>query len=331
MPGTTKVAAVQISTTTGQLEQNLSHVRALTEEAVARGAEIIALPEFFTGALAPSVEAFRVALPAGNNAATDFLLEVATTHRKYIGGSLLVAAGNDLFNRYYLATPGGKLHTHDKDLPTMWENCFYIGGHDDGVFATELGGVGAAVCWELIRTRTLARMAGRVQLVITGTHWWDLPSNWPAVPHLLRSAARTNRELSEQAPVEFARHLGVPVIQASHCGTLAGDFYLAAPSNVRLPYRTFFVGKTQIVDGWGRVVAARNTDEGPGVVVGDVPLGRVRTTGSVALPDRFWIPKLPVLHRLYWTHQNWAGKGMYKRLGRRSGLDAAAANAAMGG
>lgn len=329
MASTAKVAAVQISTTSGQLKQNLAHVRALTEEALARGADIIALPEFFTGALAPSEDAFRVALPAGHNVATDFLLEVATTHRKFIGGSLLVADGNDLFNRYYLATPSGRLHAHDKDLPTMWENCFYIGGNDDGVFETELGGVGAAVCWELIRAQTLARMAGRVQLVITGTHWWDLPSNWPAVPRLLRSPARANRKLSEQAPVDFARRLGVPVIQASHCGTLAGDFYLAARFNIRLPYRTFFVGATQIVDGWGRVVAARNTDEGPGVVVGDVQLGRVGTAGSAVLPNRFWIPKLPLLHRLYWAHQNWAGKGVYQRVGRLSGLDAAASNAAM--
>ncbi|KZS67386.1 hypothetical protein A4G26_27185 [Mycobacterium kansasii] len=207
----------------------------------------------------------------------------------------------------------------------MWENCFYIGGDDDGVFETELGGIGAAVCWELIRTETLSRMTGRVGLVITGTHWWDLPGNWPAVPYLLRSGARGNRKLSEQAPVDFARRLGVPVIQASHCGTLAGDFYLAPMWDARLPYRTTFVGATQIMDGWGRVVAQRNTQEGPGVVVGEVQLGQVRTAGSIAVPDRFWIPKLPVLHRLYWAHQNWACKGMYQRVGRTKGLDAAAA------
>ncbi|OSC40865.1 hypothetical protein B8W66_11510 [Mycobacterium decipiens] len=322
-----KVAAIQIATTSGRLDDNLSHVRALTGEALAAGADIIALPEFFTGALAPSDDAFSVALPAGRNRATDFLLEVATEHRKYIGGSLLVAEGNNLFNRYFMATPSGQLYAHDKDLPTMWENCFYTGGNDDGVFETDLGGIGAAVCWELIRAQTLSRMAGRVRMVITGTHWWDLPSNWPAVPYLLRSPARANRKLSEGAPVEFARRLGVPVLQASHCGTLAGDFYLAPTWNARLPYRTAFVGATQIVDGWGRVVAQRNTQEGPGVVVGDVPLGRVATAESVAVPDRFWIPKLPLLHRLYWTHQNWACKGMYQRVGRTKGLDAAAVNA----
>ena len=327
MSETVKVAAIQLATTSGRLDENLSHVRNLTGEAVSRGADVIALPEFFTGALAPSDDAFRVALPADHNPATDFLREIATAHRRYIGGSLLAADGNDLFNRYFLATPSGQLHTHDKDLPTMWENCFYTRGNDDGVFETELGGIGAAVCWELIRTQTLSRMAGRVQLVITGTHWWGLPSNWPGVAYLLGSLARVNRRLSEQAPAEFARHLGVPVIQASHCGPLAGDFYLAPRWNARLPYRTAFVGATQIVDGRGRVVAQRNTDEGPGVVVGDVPVERVRSEGSVSAPDRFWIPRLPVLHRLYWTQQNWACHGMYVRTGRDHGLRAAQSNA----
>ncbi len=330
MPDTKKVAAIQISTTSGQLDENLSQVRLLTEEALSRGADIIALPEFFTGALAPSDDAFRVALPAGRNPATDFLIDVATTHRKHIGGSLLVADGGNLFNRYFLATPTGQLYRHDKDLPTMWENCFYTGGDDDGVFETELGGMGAAVCWELIRTQTLSRMADRVQVVISGTHWWGLPSNWPAVPYLLRSQARANQTLSEQAPVEFARRLGVPVIQASHCGSLAGDFYLAPRWNARLPYRTAFVGATQIVDGWGRVVARRSTQDGPGVIVGEVQLGRVRKAGSAAVPPRFWIPELPLLHRLYWAHQNWACTGMYERVGRTKGLNASAANAMTG-
>lgn len=328
---TTKVAAIQLETAVGALDENLSLVRRLTEEALGQGADIIALPEFFTGALAPSDAAFRVALPAGRNVATDFLIETATAHHKYIGGSLLVSDGSNLFNRYYLATPSGQLHIHDKDLPTMWENCFYIGGDDDGVFATELGNVGAAVCWELIRTQTISRMLGRVDLVMTGTHWWDLPQNWPGVPYLLRRVTRDNRTLSEQAPAVFARLIGIPVLQASHCGIVAGDFYLTPRRNTRLPYRTKFVGATQIVDGNGRVVAQRSTQEGPGVVIGEVELGRVATPPAGAPSSRFWIPKLPLLHRLYWTQQNWACKGMYYRVGRTKGLDAAAANTRIAG
>src|SRR3546814_1028468 len=112
----------------------------------------------------------------------------------------------------------------DLDLPTMWENAFYIGGADDGVWETGIGTLGAAVCWELVRHQTIRRMQGRVQFAMTGTHWWTMPENWPITEPLLRAIGQYNRYMSEQAPVEFARRLGAPVLQASHCGTLSGKY-----------------------------------------------------------------------------------------------------------
>ena len=40
-----------------------------------------------------------------------------------------------------------------------------------------------------------------------------------------------------------------------------------------------------------RVLAARNTAEGPGVVVADIHLGALAP--AVPIEDRFWIPELP--------------------------------------
>ena len=320
-----KVAAVQIRTRMGQLDDNLAHVAQLTAEAVAGGARLVALPEFFTGALAPAVEAYRVALPAADNPAIRFLRDTARQHACHIGGSMLVAEAGELYNRYYLATPEGDLHQHDKDLPTMWENCFYIGGHDDGVFETALGGIGAAVCWELIRTQTLKRMRGRVSLVMTGTHWWHMPDNWPGAATLLKRIAPLNRQMSEQAPVEFARCIGAPVLQASHCGPLRGDFYLSPFTDTRVPYATEFVGATQVVDAQGEVLARRVTTEGPGVVFADIHPGALPEPVAPT-PDRFWVPDLPLFHRLYWDQQNAACTRVYRRHGRRRGLDAAHAN-----
>ena len=51
----------------------------------------------------------------------------------------------------------------------MWENSFYIGGDDDGVIDAGELKVGAAVCWEMMRTQTVRRLAGRVDLVIGGS------------------------------------------------------------------------------------------------------------------------------------------------------------------
>lgn len=322
MSGTLPVAAVQIEVRPGRLDDNLVQVETLAREAFAAGARLVALPEFFTTPLITGAPVERAVLPAADNPALDLLRRLARDHDGFIGGSFLVADRGEIRNRYHFVEPDGRVFRHDKDLPTMWENAFYAGGADDGVFDTGLGRVGAAVCWELIRQRTVARMRGRVGLAVTGTHWWGPPENWPLVSGWLGSLDRVNRRLSERAPAEFARRLGAPVIQASHSGRLAGDFYLLPGMNPRVPYVTRFAGATQIVAADGRVLAGRNTAEGPGWVSAEIELGAIEPP-EPADPSRFWVPPLPLLHRLYWRHQNRVGRNLYRRRGRRAGLAAA--------
>lgn len=321
-----KLAAIQLQTTLGDAAANIALAERMAQEAFGNGAEVVGLPEFFTGAIVPDANAYNCVLPA-RNAAIDMLRRLAKQHGGTIGGSMLVADGGEVYNRYILAEPDGSLHAHDKDLPTMWENAFYVGGHDDGVFDTALGGVGAAVCWELIRNQTLRRMAGRLQLAMTGTHWWTLPSNWPGFRKPLAAIGQYNRYLSEQAPVEFARRLGAPVLQASHCGALSGRFRLTPGADVGPRYDTEFVGATQIVAADGTVLVSRNTAAGPGVVYADVEL----ESQPPVLPtdDRFWIPELPAFLHAYWHQQNVANRSAYRRHGRKRGLAAAEANKAL--
>jgi len=253
------------------------------------------------------------------------LKALSKKHNGSIGGSFLVADKEQIYNRYHFVQPDGQVFTHDKDLPTMWESAFYARGKDDGVFQTELGGVGAAVCWELIRGQTLARMKGRVGVAMTGTHWWSMPENWPGVGRLLASIGQYNRYLSEQAPVEFARRLGAPVLQASHCGQIQGDFYLSPGLDWKLPYNTQFVGATQIVDAQGQVLASRNTMQGPGVVHAEIQIGAVEPQLPIDAA-RYWVPNLPLFLRLYWHHQNVTGRSLYRRYGRAAGLAGAREN-----
>lgn len=57
----------------------------------------------------------------------------------------------------------------------MWENCYYIGGSDDGILETTAGNIGVALCWEFMRTRTVRRLLNRVDLVVGGSCWWTIP------------------------------------------------------------------------------------------------------------------------------------------------------------
>lgn len=139
--------------------------------------------------------------------------------------------------------------------------------------------------------------------------------------HGLGALGQYNRYMSENAPSELARRLGAPVLQASHCGNFSGGFMLTPGSSVALPYDTEYVGCTQIVDGYGHVLAQRRTQEGPGVVTATVQTGRVPATENIARD--FWMPHHTLFIKAYWHHQNLCGKSYYHRHGRKAGLQAA--------
>jgi predicted amidohydrolase len=316
-----RVAAVQLQAAPADPAENLRRLERLVDEAVRAGARVIALPEFMTSPIYLGSGAETAVMPR-EGVALDALSRWAQRHRVLIGGSWLTADGDEIYNRYHLVEPDGRVHRHDKDLPTMWERAFYTHGKDDGRFETALGSVGTAVCWELIRSQTVRRLQG-IQLALTGTHWWTPPENWGPLSGLIRglSLFQYNRYLSEQAPVEFARRLGCPVLQASHCGHFTADFLMLPYLDSTVPHRSAFVGHTQIVDAQGHVLAMRRQEEGPGVVLAEIL--PAATAPTVPLESRFWIPELPLFHRAYWHQQNLASRPWYLRHGRDAGLTSA--------
>lgn len=299
-------SAVQMEATVGDVDANLDHAEELARRALDEGADVVALPEFFTTQVILDERVWDAVLPQ-DNAAVEMLTELATAYDATVGGSMLVEDDGDVYNRYVLAKGDGTVATHDKDIPTMWENAFYIGGDDDGVVETDHGTAGVAVCWELIRYQTLDQLAGRIQYTITGNHWWMIPENWPGARQLFGATAQYNRYLSEYAPQEFAERLGVPTLHASHCGTFDGRYLLYPGDERGVPYTSRFVGATQIVDANGDVLASRRTDEGPGIVTAtiDVPAESPTDVPTITDPeDGFWVPNLTLGHKFYWHHQN---------------------------
>ncbi|MDY7082586.1 MAG: carbon-nitrogen hydrolase family protein [Halobacteria archaeon] len=315
-----EVAAVQMEAPKGDVDANVERAERLARDALEDGAKIVGLPEFFTSRIAVDDDVWDAVLPHDNRA-VDVLISLATEYEATIGGSMLAyrdegdGDGGDVYNTYYLIGPDGSVQTHDKDIPTMWENAFYVGGSDDGVVQTRYGEAGVAVCWELIRQQTLDRLGGNIQYAVTGNHWWSLPDNWLGVG-LLGRVERINKNLSEQAPVEFARKLGVPVIHASHCGEFEGRFLLYPGDERGLPYRTRFVGATQIVSGDGDVLDRRGTEEGSGYVSAEIEIPTEPPVDTPAVQEEsegFWIPDLTVFHRLYWHHQNACASAYYRK------------------
>jgi predicted amidohydrolase len=300
------VAAVQMHPTLGDVEANCRVAERLADEAFDRGADWVVLPEFFTSGMAFHPSLLDAARPADGEP-TQLLRRLAKRHAGVVGGSFIALSGADAVNRFVLAFPDGATFSHDKDLPTMWENCYYRGGDDDGVLDTARGPVGVAMCWELIRSRTASRLLGRVDWVVGGTCWWDLPDLLVG-PEMDALRAR-NLEILTDTPGTLARMLGVPLVHASN----AGEFEGLMPGAPDQPYRSRWLGETQIVDASGAILARRDWRQGEGLVFANLTPGRVEET-QIPIPDRFWIPELPELLLQSWEDQNQFGRDYYQKV-----------------
>jgi len=305
MDGTITVAAIQMDAQIGDVAGNLVRAERLVRDAFRRGAQWVVLPEFFTSPVGYHFALRHVAVPP-DGSATRLLCDLAREHHGFVGGSFITAEGGDAFNRFVLAGPDGLLGQHDKDQPTMWENAYYVGGSDDGLIETPIGPVGAAVCWELVRTRTARRLRGRARMVVGGSCWWTLPES-ALLGFLSTIGDAQNREIMRTTPSRFARLVGAPVVHSAHCGRFVCD----TPGAPFLRYRSHYLGEAQIVAADGTLLARRLFEEGEGVILARVT--PAASDGSDPVPDRFWIPDLPAWARAMWSYQNAHGAREYQR------------------
>jgi predicted amidohydrolase len=315
MTKSVRAAAIQVEARVGDIPWNIEHADRLVEEAVRQGAELVALPEFFTSCIVYDERLFAASLPP-ENPALEMLKEKARRHRIHIGGSYLEMRDGDVYNTYVFVEPDGRVHRHDKDLPTMVENAFYVGGKDTGLMETSLGPIGAAVCWETVRTQTVKRLRGKVGLLMTGSHWWSDPG-WVWPRDYWWQLHEGNGRMMERTPGIFAGLIGAPLLHAGHASVIEGRMLALPGTRLTLPMRTQLMGETQIIDGEGKRLARRRYQEGAGVAVADLKLGAVPPRAE--LPQGFWIPRLSAMLHFQWYHQNAAGKAAYrwaKRTGR---------------
>ena len=267
-----KVAAIQMKAELANVELNLKMAEGLAEDAFRDGAEMVIIPEFFTTAMGFHPNMLDTVRKI-NGKPMQMMRNLAAKYKGIIGGSFIASRGQDAYNTFIMVFPDGKMYFHDKDQPTMWENCYYIAGDDDGVLKTPLGNIGVALCWEFVRSRTPKRLFDRVDM---------------------------------ESPRKLARMLGVHVIHASHAGELDGKM----PLIPGFQYKTRYCGETQIVDGSGKILERMKRDEGEGFVTADID-PKKKWTPSEPIPNRFWIPDLPLQVRFIWFYQNIYGKRYY--------------------
>ena len=298
-----KIAAIQLNADFGDIKSNLKKSENYIRQSVLAGAEFILLPEFFTSAIGFSEQMLDVAVQ--NRQVLKLIKQWAAEYRVTIGGSYIAFDGENAFNLFRLVFPNGEVFEHRKDIPTQFENCYYTNGDECNVLATPIGNIGVALCWEMIRYDTLRRISGKVDLVLAGSCWWDLPID--AAPERA-SLRQYNQTLARETPVIFAKLSGVPVVHANHCGKVtAMNFPDADKTQTRQ-----LVGAAQIVDGNGHVLARKDFSEGGGFVISDISWNTADRKKANGFPAKYWVPDLPGSYIKAWETVNPQGRRYYE-------------------
>ena len=256
-----QVAAVQM-VSSATVADNLATARRLVAEAADRGAQLVALPEYFCLMGRKDTDKVDAREREGSGPIQDCLAETASRHRVWlVGGTMPIEVDgrtDRIRNTTFVFRPDGsvaarydKIHLFgfrrgDEDYD---ESRTIAAGSDPVSFEATLGDqplrVGLSICYDLRFPELYRRLAvdGAPDLILvpsaftytTGSEHWEV---------LLRARAIEN-QCYVLAPAQGGRH-----------------------ENGR---RTW--GHTMLIDPWGRIVDQR--DEGEGVVLGPIDVARL--------------------------------------------------------
>lgn len=248
-----RVAAVQM-VSGPRVEENLAVAAAWIGEAAARGATLVALPEYFPLMGMKENDKVAVREAEGRGPIQDFLAGMSRQHGLWlVGGSLPLAASveNKVLNTCLVYSPQGervarydKIHLFgfQQGSESYNESATIEAGRQPVAFETPFARVGLSICYDL-RFPELYRALGAVDLLVipaaftetTGRAHWEI---------LLRARAIENQ-----------------------C------YVLAAAQGGQHENGRETHGHSLLIDPWGGVVD--RLDKGEGVVIGEVNHARI--------------------------------------------------------
>lgn len=300
-----KIVAIQPRLEVGEVDRNLRRVRDLVRQAHREHApDVVLLPEGMTSPSAFGRKMKDVARPVEGEP-YQTLRDLAKDLGCCVAGGFIAKRGADTRGTYVFAEPDGAAHLHDKDQPSLWENAYYRGGSDDGLFTTSaLGTVGTAMGFEWGRSRTARRLRGKVRAVLGGSCWWSYP-DWPLVTGWFGRDHQYNVAVAREMGARMARAVGAPVAIAQHVGEVRSG----SPLMPLVPYRTLYVGETQIIERDGTVRARLSYEDGEGYVAAEIALADPAPLDAV--PSALWMAPMPVSLHAVWHLYNTHGRISY--------------------
>ena len=253
------IAACVQSTATPDLDRDIRTLTGFIRAAAAKGARVIATPEYCAGLDTKGGKLFPVAFVEAEHPVLPAMQALAKELKLWllIGSIGVKAPDGRIFNRSFMLSPEGaiaarydKVHLFDIDLGegrSYHESATIAPGERSVVAPCADGMIGLSICYD-IRFPDLYRayaQAGAEMIAgpaaftrVTGEAHW----------HVLQRARAIEN--------------GAYVISPGQCGTLSGGAQC--------------YGHSLIVDPWGRVLA--DGGEAPGMVMAEIDLSLVEET-----------------------------------------------------
>jgi N-carbamoylputrescine amidase len=257
------VASVQMVSLNNDFDGNIARARVLIEEAVAKKAKLILLPEVALIGYLFDDPLWKEAEPLKGRSFT-WLKELCMAGDVFIGTCILEKDGEDFFDTFILVGPGEKdFWSHRKIEPASYEAYFFKGGGlNPNVFDTPIGRIGVSICFDSSKTHTLSSLIdGKPEILL-------ITYSCPGLPWFILPGDRRNWvEVFEKTAEIYSGFLPVPILISNKTGT----FISPIPQMPLLRANAPFVGRSAIVDRTGRVLSTLK--EGPGVLVEEVELG----------------------------------------------------------
>ena len=293
----------------GEVESNLKRASRLVEEAASAGAKLVLLPELFSAGYCLCERAWDAAETEGGRTET-WLCDTASRVGLYVGGSYVLASGEDFYNVFALATPAGAVAGRvPKQKPASFEAYLFRGQVSRHIIETQLGRIGVGICYEnAFRFLAEAVIAGDADIMLMPFSAPTPRESW----YFRRKSVDAYLSSYRHGASKYAQLLGIPAIQVNQCGDWQSDLPAFFPSQ-----HSKFHGQSEIADNTGEVLAELTNQES--IIVGDVTLDPARKIGK--LPDevlRFgqWISPLPNHFKIFWIIEA-LGRRWYARSARR--------------
>lgn len=256
-----KIAAVQMVSEVGAIEENLARATMLVKVALAQGAEMVIFPELMSSGYTLSAKIWQGAEPT-NGPTADWLRDIAGEYGIYVGTSFIEAAGGHFYNTFVLANPAGKEAGRVRKAHA--ETYFFRGAKGTRhVIETEIGKIGVGICGDNHYASLLPELQReQVDLML-------MPHAWPSPCRVNGkiSAADIERQegMAKKIAVLYQQHLGVPVVFVNRVGAAALDKGPGLTAKFMNSENFHFAGLSTIVDSDGAVLAQMGGKEGAAV------------------------------------------------------------------